>query len=507
MDFVFLASVAFSRIFRRFFMKFESLRRHGKLTIFASIIGAFFCNQVLTLSQSSPKIYYVAKNGRDSNSGSINDPFLTIKQCVRVVAAGESCVVRGGNYNEHFINIGPGYTASGTSWSNPITLKSYPGESVVVGNLYEDSIMTFYGTNDLFWIVDGFVFDGSTGWRCCDSAGGLIGGSGRSVRIQNSEVKYGVSNGLDANGSNWELLNLNVHHNGTQLGRVQFHGIYWSGTGLLIDGGSYHDNKGYGVHIFSSGATTISNNTVRNIFAYGNAAPSGQTGSGGIILSAGSNNSAYNNVIFNNVENGLDIDYRCANCSAYNNTIYGNYNWGIQVGSNTSTTNTILRNNVVYGNLNSIKDRGTGTVASNNMTTNPLFVNASGGDFSLQAGSGAIGAGMNLSSIFTTDILGRPRSTSGAFDLGAYAYAPSSAPDFSVVASPTALAVTQGGAQTVTTTLTAYNGFNGAVSLSVTGCPSGATCSIVSPVSPNPTGTSALSITYQRWKPQPGRSR
>jgi len=78
-------------------MKFESLRRHSKSIIFASIVGAFFCNQFLTLSQTSAKTYYVAKNGRDNGAGSVNDPFLTIKQCVRVVAAGEICMVRGGN--------------------------------------------------------------------------------------------------------------------------------------------------------------------------------------------------------------------------------------------------------------------------------------------------------------------------------------------------------------------------------------------------------------------------
>src|SRR5205807_841017 len=52
---------------------------------------------------------------------------------------------------------------------------------------------------------------------------------------------------------------------------------------------------------------------------------------------------------------------------------------------------------------------------------------------------------------------------------------------------------TQGGSGTSTITVTALNGFSSSVGLSVTGCPSGATCSL-QPTSVIPTATSALTV-------------
>jgi hypothetical protein len=73
------------------------------------------------------------------------------------------------------------------------------------------------------------------------------------------------------------------------------------------------------------------------------------------------------------------------------------------------------------------------------------------------------------------------------------AYAIPNSPDFTISASPSALALTQGQTGTSTVTATALNGFSGGVDLAVTGCPAGATCSLPTPVTP--TATSTLTIT------------
>ena len=49
----------------------------------------------------------------------------------------------------------------------------------------------------------------------------------------------------------------------------------------------------------------------------------------------------------------------------------------------------------------------------------PMFTDAANCDFTLQAGSPLIGAGMDLSAYFTTDFTGATRTT---WDIGAYAY-------------------------------------------------------------------------------------
>jgi hypothetical protein len=67
-------------------------------------------------------------------------------------------------------------------------------------------------------------------------------------------------------------------------------------------------------------------------------------------------------------------------------------------------------------------------------------------------------------------------------------------PDFSVTSNPASLTVGQGNTATSTVTLTAFNGFNSNVDLTVTGCPTGAVCTLPSPVLVNPTGTSTLTV-------------
>src|SRR5206468_4714333 len=58
------------------------------------------------------------------------------------------------------------------------------------------------------------------------------------------------------------------------------------------------------------------------------------------------------------------------------------------------------------------------------ISSDPRCVNdtSSGFDAHLSSASPAILAGMNLSSVFTTDLDGRARPASGAWDLGAYIY-------------------------------------------------------------------------------------
>ncbi|MBZ5663606.1 MAG: hypothetical protein LAO30_03295 [Acidobacteriia bacterium] len=74
----------------------------------------------------------------------------------------------------------------------------------------------------------------------------------------------------------------------------------------------------------------------------------------------------------------------------------------------------------------------------------------------------------------------------------------STTPDFTVGASPSSLAVTQGSSGTSTITLTSLNGFNAATTLSASGLPSGVTAAFsTNPVTPpaNGTATSTLTLT------------
>ena len=69
-----------------------------------------------------------------------------------------------------------------------------------------------------------------------------------------------------------------------------------------------------------------------------------------------------------------------------------------------------------------------------------------------------------------------------------------SSPDFTLASSPASQSVTQGAGTTYTQTVAALNGFNGAVALTVSGLPTGATGTF-SPTSVTGSGTSTLTVT------------
>ncbi|TYA91237.1 right-handed parallel beta-helix repeat-containing protein, partial [Seonamhaeicola marinus] len=72
------------------------------------------------------KDIYVAKNGDDSNPGTMESPYLTISKAASVAVAGDIVYIREGTYEETLTPAN-----SGTP-GNPIIFQSYPGEKVII---------------------------------------------------------------------------------------------------------------------------------------------------------------------------------------------------------------------------------------------------------------------------------------------------------------------------------------------------------------------------------------
>jgi parallel beta-helix repeat protein len=210
------------------------------------------------------------------------------------------------------------------------------------------------------------------------------------IRIKNSEVKNAPGQGILLSGNSSfpadynEFINLDVHDNG----RTRFdHGFYVTTSNNLVENCRIYRNRGWGVHVWNGSYPdgTANNNTIRNNKIYNNAIA--RDGGPGIILSCGSGNSAYNNLIWGNA-GGIQIDYSSANSKVWNNTIFANNaavdsgdDYGIYIGrrnANASTivekngsSNAVIRNNIVYGNLGGdIDNAGSGTILTNNLTGN-----------------------------------------------------------------------------------------------------------------------------------------
>jgi hypothetical protein len=410
----------------------------------------------INITQTAGNTYYVSTTGSDSNPGTITQPFATINYGVSVLQPGDTLLIRAGRYAEALLDNLP----SGTSWNAPVTIAAYPGETVTMRPGSGFYIVEEYGITASYVIFSGIIFDG-TGISSDDFyLSGTSSGNPNHIGVINCEVKNAGNEGIELEnagaGPNYcEFINDQVHNNGTTSFQ---HGFYIQSNNNLIDGCQIYANAGLGGQIFKQngvGSAYCSYNIVRNCRIYGNDTAGG--GRAAFVLDVGTGNEFYNNVVYDNPNEGLKVEYGATNTLVYNNTFYNNGSYGISVGYNlafggggpgSGAQNTQIFNNISYGNGNtSIMNYGQSTTveynptdsvpvmngthagggtgngtSSNNITnSNPLFVNAAGGDFHLQSSSPAINAGL-IEAIVATDCEGTTRPQGGGYDIGAYEY-------------------------------------------------------------------------------------
>lgn len=455
---------------------------------------------VLMVSRAKGAVtYYVATNGNDSNSGtgpSAGSAFATIQHAINVVACGDTINIVAGSYDENVgIGIYPSlgiHSAFCASWGLPVTLQAYGSDYVTMHSSIAQTVIGLQSgdypaaTVPFYWIIKNIHCDGSVYMyrnSCLDAIGASY------VRLDTVEISNFQETGgfIDNNNDSydvagWEFLNCNVHDTG-QGGNdpatgAQPHGLYLTHvTGTLIDGGSAHDNFGYGYQL------NAYNSTVRNTRIYNNNLDPTK-GNGGMNIGNGTGNFVYNNLLWNNRAIALQVNSSCGSCSVYNNTVYGNELGIVVVPAGTS--NTIVKNNISYNNSNAydcgfgganqynIADCGLNSIISNNITTDPTFSSTTVGasDYlKLQSTSNAINAGANLTglgiSALDTDLAGTPRPDLTApvlpWDSGAF-QANGSTPTATLI-SVTPSSKEQGTAVTVTMvgSLTAFDGTSTAV--------------------------------------------
>lgn len=368
--------------------------------------------------------YYVAPSGDNSRScttaENIATPKQTINNALACLQPGEALDIRAGTYVEAFAS---GSIPSGTDWDSPVILQGHTGETVTIRPSGGAEVMRF--GNQQYIILDNLVIDGV---NVTLDAIKITVGSGiaaHHIRIQNSTVKNAAGSGISLQNGvhHCEFLNLLVDDNGTNSFT---HGYYISDAhSNLIDNNIIEDNFGYGGK-FDCAATDCvvepHSNILRNSIIRRNSLDGSRFG---WVINTGENNQIYNNVFHENA-GGVQITN-----GGFGNEVDNNTFWNNNAGSNSfnqnclrvfQSTGSFFRNNICYQHDNGsvVIESGASITQSNNLLgTNPLFDNAAGGDFQVQAGSPAIDAGLTIPAI-TEDFDGVARPQGAAYDIGAY---------------------------------------------------------------------------------------
>ncbi len=339
--------------------------------------------------------FYVSTQGSDSNPGTSAQPFRTITRAYTHAAPGVTIHVLAGTYYDYTSGWGIHLGANGTA-SSPIVLKSeVAGGAIIDGQNATNRNVGFYIDGNYNSVV-GFEI------RNCPEGGISIWSSGNQIlgnHIHNNGNPASTStNGKDGvysdSGISGNLYANNyIDHNGRSGSNLD-HGLYLCGNNETVLNNVLLANAASGLQI--AGYTTVNSMKVyNNVMAW--------NGTSGIILWM--------------ALNGVDIK---------NNIIYQNGHYGI--GSYEATgSGVVVANNLAYGNaMGDLDFTGGGSTysysQSGNVSTDPGLVNESASSFDphLVSGSPAIQAGLNLSSVFSTDMAGAARPGSGAWDLGAY---------------------------------------------------------------------------------------
>jgi len=342
--------------------------------------------------EASSSIYYVAKNGSDSNNGSINSPWLTINHAAQEATAGSTIYIEAGTYNEKVVPLN-----SGTA-GNPITYENYNNETVIIdgaglsynnwSGLFDiDSDVTGRAMN--YITVEGLTIQ-NAGSSTIDASGVFVSGTCDHITLSNltcraiGESGIYVQSGwtctttraatnLMINGCicyNTNLVQANegislINVNGFEIENCTvYDNNYAGGAGIDMKMGCENGNCNNNNVYDCPGAPLIyvdARMATSNINIYDNVLHDGGTGSQGIALSdeLGENNMTnihiYNNLIYNNFVGFAVQDYspetNVYNFTFVNNTLYNNSassSFEIHVvPPHTQLSSCVIRNNII----------------------------------------------------------------------------------------------------------------------------------------------------------------
>jgi len=408
------------------------------------------------------RTFYVATNGNDANAGTQAAPFKTINKGAKMLAKGDTLLVRGGIYNENvLINANGGY-ASGEP-NNPITVKAFPGETPIVRAVASGNMTAFTVEGPSLritdWVIDGITVGGTsaamgylisgvksvTVKNCrldttynSNTLGMVVAFSSEDIRVTGckfdqpvfDQLEVGAVRNLEIRGN--EFTEFNNRH------CIHAHG--GSANNMLIADNYFHDGDPFEATVFlylGTQGTRVVNNVFANIRKVNPNNPSDTGLAYGLLIVRGGEITAENNVFYNIEDIGI-LMFEFTEYGTYRNNIFMKCTQGIRfrggVLPGSSIVGAVADYNIFYQNAGDIVTQAgelplldhpptgncLGGVPPSNSACDPKFVNAAAKDFRLQAGSAAIDAGDPLSPV--------PEGGGSRVDAGRYEFGASTPP-------------------------------------------------------------------------------
>jgi len=385
----------------------DSSQHMVKPQLLRALILILSTGLALSLCAQAQQVYYVAKNGSDSNSGSASAPWLTIGHAASVAQAGSTVYVGAGTYNESVT-----FANSGTS-SAPIVFNGQ-GVAIVDGTGVSCCVSPTFAQSN------GFIGTNTQGLLNIGAAAGVNYLTIEGFTIQNykvstaSKVPLGIL--VVGGGTGINILNntvKNIQETAGKRGNAYGIGVFGiSATPLSL---TVSGNTVTGCLTGQSETTTyngnvqnfvVSNNTIYNndniamdAIGFEGVGPTGydQAKNGDVYGNLIYNNSAYKNPGEGSQydEDGLYCD-GCANVTFERNTLYGN-DLNIEAASEISgevSSNVIIRNNLSYAanscgiSVGGYAKSGTGGSSNITIVNNSLYDNdtqkTGSGEFQVQ---------------------------------------------------------------------------------------------------------------------------
>jgi len=380
----------------------------------AALSGLLFSD--VGRASAASVVFYVAPTGSDTNPGTSQAPFQTIRRAAAMASA-PGTIVR----------VAPGVYASGsaiysqyagTATSRIVFVSDVPWAAKIV---VSGTQQAWYNSGDYVDIV-GFDVTNTS------SSGSLgIDNFGSYTRIIGNHVHNIAEWGCPSNGgagiddhnytaSGDDVIGNVVDHIGPPTDCRWVQGIYHSNRGGHIWNNITYASSGYGIHCWHADTDVV----IANNLVFSNR-------TGGVVFGAG------------DAPGGVTTD----NMVVTNNIALANAGFGIRELGLLGAHNQVDHNDA-YNNASGAYGMINGNVATNALSVDAQFVNwqaAGGGDYHLRASSPLTNVGTSLGAP-STDYDGNARPQGQGFDIGPYEFASPGSGASPVPTRPTASAPT-----------------------------------------------------------------